>query len=170
MSLPSLLPTTATNRSKRPVGVSPAVLIEVPAVRSRRMRRVTPVLSARLTRRNHQARRRRRLRREVRLMGCALLALAPLVSAGTMAWSGKTSRVVACSISDPASDGDPSGSHDGRASTSGRPRAAVGSPGVVLLSIEPAVVSPGSDADVPVVFPGYVLPDDSHEDKTHEGS
>ena len=39
-----------------------------------------------------------------------------------------------------------------------------------MLSIEPAVTAPGTDAEVPVVFPGYVLPDDSLEDSTHEGS
>ena len=45
-----------------------------------------------------------------------------------------------------------------------------GSPGVVVLSIEPAGAGPGTDTEVPVVFPGYVLPDDSLEDSAHEGS
>ena len=31
-------------------------------------------------------------------------------------------------------------------------------------------LAPGNDTEVPVVFPGYVLPDDSLEDSTHEGS
>ena len=38
------------------------------------------------------------------------------------------------------------------------------------LSIEPAVAAPVADAEVPVVFPGYVLPDDSLEEPAHEGS
>ena len=43
---------------------------------------------------------------------------------------------------------------------------AVGSPGVVVLSIEPAALAPGTDTEVPVIFPGYVLPDDSLEDSS----
>ena len=46
----------------------------------------------------------------------------------------------------------------------------VASSGVVVLSIEPAVVVPGTATEAAVVFPGYVLPDDSREDSLHEGS
>jgi hypothetical protein len=48
--------------------------------------------------------------------------------------------------------------------------ASVGSSGVVVLSIEPAALGPAAEATVPVIFPGYVLPDDSREGFTHEGS
>ena len=41
---------------------------------------------------------------------------------------------------------------------------------VVVLSSEPASAARGADTQVPVVFPGYVLPDDSLEEPTHEGS
>jgi hypothetical protein len=42
---------------------------------------------------------------------------------------------------------------------------------MVVLSIEPAVAPPAdADAEVPIVFPGYVLPDDSLEEPAHEGS
>jgi len=46
----------------------------------------------------------------------------------------------------------------------------IGSSGVVVLSIEPAVSAPGTGTEVPVIFPGYVLPDDSLEGPAHEGS
>jgi hypothetical protein len=45
-----------------------------------------------------------------------------------------------------------------------------GLPSVVVLSIEPAVGAPESDREVPVVLPGYVLPDDSLEESSHAGS
>ena len=46
----------------------------------------------------------------------------------------------------------------------------LGIPSVVVLSIEPATVAPGPETEVPVVFPGYVLPDDSLEESSHAGS
>jgi hypothetical protein len=51
---------------------------------------------------------------------------------------------------------------DGRASASPLPP--------VLLSIEPVGTTADSDAEAPVVFPGYLLPEDSHEESAHEGS
>ncbi len=49
-------------------------------------------------------------------------------------------------------------------------QAAIDSRGVVMLSSEPAAVAAGSAAETPVIFPGYVLPDDTREDLMHEGS
>jgi hypothetical protein len=46
----------------------------------------------------------------------------------------------------------------------------VSSPAPVLLSIEPLGTTADSDSDPPVVFPGYLLPDDNHEEPAHEGS
>jgi hypothetical protein len=40
----------------------------------------------------------------------------------------------------------------------------------VLLSIEPAGAAADLGCEIPVVFPGYVLPDDNREDPAHEGS
>jgi hypothetical protein len=40
----------------------------------------------------------------------------------------------------------------------------------VLLSIEPVGSTADSDTETPVVFPGYLLPDDNHEEPAHEGS
>ena len=44
------------------------------------------------------------------------------------------------------------------------------SPTPVLLSIEPVGTAVDSDTETPVVFPGYLLPDDHHEEPVHEGS
>jgi hypothetical protein len=40
----------------------------------------------------------------------------------------------------------------------------------VLLSIEPLGTSADSDVEAPVVFPGYLLPDDNREEPAHGGS
>ena len=40
----------------------------------------------------------------------------------------------------------------------------------VLLSVEPSGASGDSDGETPVVFPGYLLPDDTREEPPHEGS
>jgi hypothetical protein len=40
----------------------------------------------------------------------------------------------------------------------------------IVLFIEPAATASGAEPAAPVVFPGYVLPDDSLEDRSHEGS
>jgi hypothetical protein len=109
------------------------------------------------------------------MAGCALLAFLPLLGVGTtMGWLNRSSQVRAASISNEcaAASGhlaaqdrlDRTGSAD---STFADP---LGIPSVVVLSIEPAVVAPGSEVDVPVVLPGYVLPDDSLEDSSHAGS
>jgi hypothetical protein len=111
------------------------------------------------------------LRREVRVAGCLLLILAPLISACTLGWSSGPVRVLACSITD-----TPARAHDvaegviatgqvGRLDLARR-----GTPGVDVLSVEPAALASGTETDVPVNFPGYVLPDDSREEPTHEGS
>lgn len=43
-------------------------------------------------------------------------------------------------------------------------------PAAVLISIEPAVSANESETETPVVFPGYLLPDDHREESAHEGS
>jgi hypothetical protein len=51
-----------------------------------------------------------------------------------------------------------------------------GAPGVagfrptISISIEPAALAPYADAESPVVFPGYLLPDDGREEPAHAGS
>ena len=148
------------------------LLIEVPEVKTRRTRRARPQVAEHLkSRRPSPVRPKRRLRREVRIAGCALLALAPLLSACTVGWSGRPGRVLACSIAEANAPGHPLEPSTGPRDASGRSALPpVSSAGAVVLSIEPPVTVPGIDTEVPVVFPGYVLPDDSLEETTHEGS
>ena len=119
---------------------------------------------------------RRRLRRQVRVAGCALLTLAPLVSLCTLGWSSShPSRILACSIADasepatfPQKFANPRDQSLSVGIRTGPP--VFGSPGAVAISIEPAGAAPGADSGVPVNFPGYLLPDDGREDRAHEGS
>ncbi len=104
-----------------------------------------------------------------------MMALVPMLSACTLGWSNRPDRIVACSIRDPlqsqgATDRDRFGDNFALAQESPAAPAAVTSPGVVVLSVEPAVVIPATTTEAPVIFPGYVLPDDSREDSLHEGS
>jgi hypothetical protein len=158
--------------SDRAVSRSLAVLIAVPEVKDKRILPARTRVAGQVASERPWVRRpKRRLRREVRVAGCALLALAPLVSAGTLGWSSRPTRVLACSIAD-ATAGDPV------LGEFALPRAQAGGPGVpplgpsgaVVLSIDPAVIAPGTGSEVPVIFPGYVLPDDSLEGPAHEGS
>jgi hypothetical protein len=43
-------------------------------------------------------------------------------------------------------------------------------PPSISISIEPAALAPYADAESPVVFPGYLLPDDGCEEPAHAGS
>lgn len=40
----------------------------------------------------------------------------------------------------------------------------------ILLSIEPVGATAESDVETPVLFPGYLLPDDNKEEPAHGGS
>jgi hypothetical protein len=173
MSRADTLLTMPSIRSDRAVLHSLATLIEVPEVKRRPTRRVPrrQAVGHWQRARPSAARPKRRLRREVRIAGCALLALAPLFAACTLGWSGRPARVLACSIAEAtAPDRRSDGSNLPRDPSNRSADTRVGSPGVVVISIEPAALSPGTDTEIPVVFPGYILPDDSLEDSTHEGS
>jgi hypothetical protein len=165
------LSTMPAIRSFRAVPLSLEVLIEVPELRGGRMGRgktQSPWRTA--TSRPRYVRTKRRLRREVRVAGCALLALMPLVSACTMGWSSRPSRVVACSIAEMTAEKNNLAVSAPRDRVLAPGTNALGATEAVVLSVEPAGLVPGSDTEVPVVFPGYVLPDDSLEDAAHEGS
>jgi hypothetical protein len=158
-------------RSDRDLSLSLEVLIEVPELKGSRMGRGKSRSPGRAaTSRPKYVSTKRRLRREVRVAGCALLALMPLISACTMGWSSRPGRVVACSIADTTAENNslaPTAPRD-QALQSGTD--ALGSTGAIVLSVEPVGLVPGNDSEVPVVFPGYLLPDDSLEDSAHEGS
>jgi hypothetical protein len=169
-----LLPRSAIRSDRAPSRLL-AVLIEVPEVKARRtQRRGKVTLPPARNHRRWSRRSRRRLRREIRLAGLALLTLAPLVSLGTLGWSSRPGRVLACSISDAvehsaANRSSPEELIPGSQSAA-RSGSRIGSSGMITLSVEPAITTPGTEPRVPVVFPGYVLPDDAREDTAHAGS
>lgn len=174
MSRTDTLPILPAIRSDR-TGLL-VVLIEVPEAKTHRSERFRAAVSARGTRRPPRTGQpRRRIRRQVRLAGCALLTLAPLVSLCTLGWSSShPSRILACSIADasepatfPQKFANPRDQSLPDGFQTGPP---LRSPGAVAISIEPAAVAPGTDPVIPVIFPGYVLPDDGLEDRAHEGS
>jgi hypothetical protein len=161
-------------RPEQQISTSLPVLIAVPKSKLRRsvagryVARPHIQISRRSTRRG-----RRRLRREVRFAGYALLALIPIASACTLGWSNRPDRILACSISDPRqsianSDGFADAPRLGVKYQS--PQPTIATPGAVALSIDPAVAIAGTGSEAPVIVPGYVLPDDSREDSVHEGS
>jgi hypothetical protein len=43
-------------------------------------------------------------------------------------------------------------------------------PPTISLSIDPAALAPYAEVESPVVFPGYLLPDDGCEEPAHAGS
>jgi hypothetical protein len=101
------------------------------------------------------------------------VAIAPLVSICTIGWSSRPARILACAISDPA---DSSASHDTTTdSDESSPAAnlqesqADRGRGEIILSINPSTPSVTS-TEPPVIFPGYVLPADSLEDRAHAGN
>jgi hypothetical protein len=113
----------------------------------------------------------RRLRREVRLAGYAFLALTPLLAACSLSQPDRPVRVLACSIAE-ATAGDRV--YERRENPRFDAEAALDSPvnhprDLILSSGAPDPQC-NNDSEVPIVFPGYVLPDDSHEESTHEGS
>lgn len=174
MSQADLLTETTGNRSERTRPDSLAVLIEIPAIAPPSSNGMLKAAQRKpRVQRHHPRRPRRRLRRQVRLAGCALLALVPIGSAFTLGWSNRPDRIVACSIPDPLSSQNTT--DDDRITVAvalareGQPGPSA-SPGVVVLSVDTPAVAAGTPADAPVIFPGYVLPDDSREDSLHEGS
>jgi hypothetical protein len=153
MTQTELLPENTTGRPERDGRQSGMVLIRVPEVRIRpRSRpRIGP---GRMAGRRIGARRpRRRLRREIRMAAYATLAFAPILLAAG-AWCLHPTRPLAAA----------------EVSTSPRPIGDDPEPAAVLISIEPAVGSNDAEVETPVVFPGYILPDDHREEPAHEGS
>ena len=104
-----------------------------------------------------RARPRRRLRREVRMAGYGMMAVMAL------AW---VPRVFPGAGPDPAPRSEWAAGYRG----DGCATYAVAPAPAIRISIEPAGLAPCAGAGAPVVFPGYLLPDDGCEEPAHAGS
>jgi hypothetical protein len=178
MSQTELLPAHIPVGRQRSDRGSPPILIEVPHLTMRKQVTRGPHVVSDKTRdrgrRKAPVPRARRLRRPVRISAYGLLALtAALVATalfwfdkrglamtgpGRQSWSRTTERVC---LLDPRAQGRSLDAGQCASSDAGH---------VVLISIEPAAPAAGTEAEVPIVFPGYLLPDDSREEPGHEGS
>lgn len=170
-------PTTHGLRAGRSNRDAMAVLIRVPRVdeprdrvrawRAEEAARFRPTRSAQARRAG--VRPRRRLRRGVRLAGWWILALASMGGTFAMGWmtrgSGPLDRQVLTASIHGRHAGGPSRAPAGVERPDDSPQGEA-----ETIAIGPAVVAPVVDAEVPVVFPGYLLPDDSLEEPAHEGS
>jgi len=154
--------------------VHPApVLIQVPHVRPNPTRGLHSVRHAETTLRPRGAPQpRRRLRREVRVAGYTLLALFPLVLALSHWNDPRSIPHSATRLLSLPSHRSQREAVDGGADRGAwiSASAVTFPPAQVLLSIEPVGTAVDCDAETPVVFPGYLLPDDHHEEPVHEGS
>jgi hypothetical protein len=170
-------PMTPGLRAGRSQSDAMAVLIQVPRVDEPRVRvrmwrpeeagRFRPARSGRPLR--PAGRPRRRLRRGVRLAGWWILALASTGGTFTMGWMTRGSGPLHLPVLSSATLGRDAGGHSH--AQAGGEQPADGSPGEAdAIAIGPAIGAPVADAEVPVVFPGYLLPDDSLEEPAHEGS
>ena len=174
MSQSDLMDDMPPSRSETMNPSSLAILITVPEIKLRanpgNQLRAEPRMR---TTGGATRQRQRRLRRRVRFAGYAMLALVPIASACTIGWSSRPDRILACSISDPVQLTAESGSFANAPQLgvgSKSPQRTIASPEGIALSNDQAASIPGAVAEAPVVFPGYVLPDDSREDSLHEGS
>lgn len=142
------------------------VLIRVPGVKAHRPRRNLGFLGTAV--RSRPSRRlKRRLRREVRLAASAMLAFLGM----GLAWELMAPRRIELApslmvspswLSAGLTASPPAAPSDGE-------RALSASLPSVLLSIEAVGTAADADAEAPVVFPGYLLPADTHEEAVHEG-
>jgi hypothetical protein len=177
MSQTDTYPTAADTRARRSPVLELTVLIAVPKVQASRVRPPEPTLTherlRRSTPRRHQPR--RRLRRNVRLAGWSLLALLPIFGGGALGWACLATRAVNLPAWAVLAEAG-ARTRDGGLSRIGSSRSvvvpavvAIGATSLAVPSTEPAIGAPIADAEVSVIFPGYLLPDDSLEEAANEG-
>jgi hypothetical protein len=157
-------PTTTFQRTTdRPVV---PILIQVPALpalmgpSARSSLRVRTRSSSSL----RPQRRRRRLRREVRVAAYAMVLMAPMMYAPLALWGERSSNTNPNPNLTPAEPPGPGRGTEGPELTSAL------HPPVISISIEPVAGASCSEPEPPVVFPGYLLPDNDSEGPAHAGS
>ena len=110
----------------------------------------------------------------MRIAAWSLSALLPILGGGAFGWAGLASQEIdrpawRWIASASARDRD----HDGQTGSirpDGPATVAIDVHAVFTESLEPAIGAPVADMEVPVIIPGYLLPNDSHEEPVHEGS
>jgi hypothetical protein len=181
-------PMTPGLRSGRGQADGMAVLIQVPRVEEPRGRvrawrleeasraarpawcgpsRSNPAMSVRAAVRPGS---RRRLRRGVRRAGWSLLVLISMAGTFTVGWTTRGGNPRPPGPSTVAFEDDSGGflSIPGRRGWRSDGPAPVAE--TDAFAIGPALGAPVAEAEIPVVLPGYVLPDDNREELAHEGS
>lgn len=147
----ALQPWTFHHAERSSNRLAPPVLIQVPALRA------IGAHSGHSRLRAPQGPRRRRLRREVRVTCYALLSTVPLAFVvaflswglpGSLFGSVPTVQIEAV----------------------GAETARVPMAPVITISLDPTVLVPAREGEPPVVFPGYLLPDDGSEEPANAGS
>lgn len=120
---------------------------------------------------------RRRLRRGVRRAGYSLLVLAAMAGTFTVGWTTRGGGLPRLPLLSAAAPGTAQGGLSGRpdewpAEVPTVEPVAETEAGVDAdpFATGPALGAPVADAEVPVVFPGYLLPDNNREEPAHEGS
>ena len=114
---------------------------------------------------------RRRLRRGVRRAGWSLLVVAAMAGTFTMGWTSRGGGLPLSPLLGTTAlaraGGQPAlAPEEGARPSEAAPSIADAEPFAVM----PALGAPVADAEVPVVFPGYLLPDNNREEPAHEGS
>lgn len=180
MSQTAILPSVVMVRSSRATPATLPVLIAVPTIETVRgtkgFAHCQLVHGPAWQRRRAVRKPRRRLRRHIRLSACALLGLTPLAIAACWARSSRPasfppepmpSIVAHTALPDRVCLSD-----------AGRPvqlidrapATALDRGKATLQSIETSGAATAPEAEEVVVFPGYVLPDNTRGEPVHEGS
>jgi hypothetical protein len=101
------------------------------------------------------------------MAGWSLMVLASMAGTFTLGWTSREnrfSRLPLLRAAESAGHGVRLSSSDDRRSNGDPSRESE------MVATGPAVGAPAADADAPVIFPGYVVPDDSLEEPAHEGN
>jgi len=112
---------------------------------------------------------RRRLRRGVRRAAWSLLVVAAMAGTFTLGWTTRGGGAPGLPLLRTAAlDREAVGRvTDLKADDRSAPEPPAGADAVATA---PALAAPVADAEVPVIFRGYLLPDNSREESAHEGS
>ena len=168
MSQTDTYPTIASTRVGRAPVFELAVLIAVPKISAPRAHQPEPTWSGERWRQPTLRRQppRRRLRRGVRHAGWSLLALLPILGGGALGWASlATQAAILPAWSELAEAGastrDDMGARIGsiRSDSDVEPAEAIDARSRVV----PSIGAPIAGAEASVIFPGYLLPDDSRE-------